>query len=59
MPIPGPVFTKGPIQGLGLKLRLLSQVSAPKTAKTFVIGLVVFTKNLRLVLGLAEGLTEI
>ena len=25
---PGPVFTKGLSQGLGLKLRLLSQVSA-------------------------------
>ena len=28
--VPGPVFTKGLSQGLGLKLRLLSQVSAPK-----------------------------
>ena len=27
---PGPVFTKGLSQGLGLKLRLLSQVSAQK-----------------------------
>ena len=27
---PGPVFTKGLSLGLGLKLRLLSQVSAPK-----------------------------
>ena len=27
---PGPVFTKGLNQGLGLKLRLLSQVSAQK-----------------------------
>ena len=26
----GPVFTKGLSQGLGVKLRLLSQVSAPK-----------------------------
>ena len=51
---PGPVFTKGLSQGLGLKLRLLSQVSAPKV---FVLGLVVFTKNLRPVLGLAKGST--
>ena len=51
---PGPVFTKGLSQGLGLKLRLLSQISAQKT---FVLGLVVFTKNLRLVLGLAKGST--
>ena len=28
--ISGPVFTKGLSQGLGLKLRLLSKVSAPK-----------------------------
>ena len=51
---PGPVFTKGLSQGLGLKLRLLSQVSAQKT---FVLGLVVFTKKLRPVLGLAKGST--
>ena len=30
---PGPVFTKGISQGLGLKLRLLSQVSAQKLLK--------------------------
>ena len=47
---PGPVFMKGLSQGFGLKLRLLSQVS-------FVLGLVVFTKNLRPVLGLAKGST--
>ena len=47
---PGPVFTKGLSQGLDLKLRLLSQVS-------FGLGLVVFTKNLRLVLSLAKGST--
>ena len=29
----------------------------PKTAKTFVLGLVVFTKNTRLVLGLSKGST--
>ena len=29
----------------------------PKTAKTFFLGLVVFTKNLRPVLGLAKGST--
>ena len=29
----------------------------PKTSKTFVLGLVVFTKNLRRVLGLAKGST--
>ena len=46
-------------QGLGLKLRLLSQVSAQKLLrlKTFVLGLVVFIKNVRLVLGLAKGST--
>ena len=44
---------KGLSQGLSLKLRLLSQVSS----KTFVLGLVVFTKNLRPVLGLAKGST--
>ena len=54
---PGPLFTKGLSQGLGLKLRLLSQVSAPKLPKIFVLGLVVFTNNLRLVLGLAKGST--
>ena len=53
---PGPVFTKGLSQGLGLKLRLFSQVSAQKL-KTFVLGLVVFTKNLRPVLALAKGST--
>ena len=47
---------KGLSQGLGLKLRLLSQVSA-KNGKTFVLGLMVFTKNLRAVLGLARGST--
>ena len=47
---PGHIFTKGLSQGLGLKF-------LPKTAKTFVLGLVVFTKNLRLVLGLAKGST--
>ena len=46
---------KGLSKGLGLKLRLLSQVSAPKTTQTFVLGLVVFTKNLRPVLGLAKA----
>ena len=51
----GPVFTKGLSQGLGLKLRLLSQVYGLKTAKTFVVGLMVFIKNLRLFLGLAKG----
>ena len=51
----GPVFTKGLSQGLGLKLRLLSQVSGQNL--TFVLGLVVFTKNLRPVLGLAKGST--
>ena len=50
----GPVFMKGLFQGLGLKLRLLSQVSAQKT---YILGLVVFTKNLRVVLGLAKGST--
>ena len=45
---------KGLGQDLDLNLRLLSQVSAQKT---FVLGLVVFTKNLRLVLSLAKGLT--
>ena len=54
--VSGPVFTKGLSQGLGLKLRLLSQVSA-QNPKTFVLSLVVFTKNLRLVLGLAKGST--
>ena len=44
---PGPIFTKGLSQALGLKLRLLS----------FVLGLVVFTKNLRTVLGLTKGST--
>ena len=29
----------------------------PQPAKTFVLGLVVFTKNLRLVLGIAKGST--
>ena len=55
---PGPVFSKGLSQGLGLKLRLLFQVPAHKL--TFVLGLVrlvVFTKNLRPVLGLAKGST--
>ena len=50
---------KGLSEGLGLKLKLLSQACAPKTAKTFVLGLVVFTNNLRLVLGLAKGSTFI
>ena len=47
------VFTKG------LRLKVESFVSSfcPKTAKTFVLGLVVFTKNLRPVLGLAKGST--
>ena len=54
----GPVFTKGLRQDLGLKLRLLSQVFCPKTAKTFVLSLVVFTKNLRPVLGSAKGSTQ-
>ena len=55
---PGPVFTKGLSQGLGLKLRLLSKVSAQKLLiKTFVLRFVAFTKNLRLVLGLAKGST--
>ena len=44
-------------QGLGLKLRLLSQVSAQKLLRLLVLGLVVFTKNLRPVLGLAKGST--
>ena len=48
---------KGLSQGLGLKLRLLSQVSAQNLLKTFVLGLVVFIKNLRPVLGLAKGST--
>ena len=50
---PGPVFAKK------LKLKIETFVSSfcPKTAKTFVLGLVVFTKNLRPVLGLAKGST--
>ena len=52
---------KGLSQGLGLKLRLLSLVSVasfcPRTAKTFVLGLAVFTKKLRPDLGLAKGST--
>ena len=52
---PGPVFMKGLSQGLGLKLRLLSQVSAQKLLR--LLSLVVFTKNLRPVLGLAKGST--
>ena len=55
--VPGPVFKKGLSQGLGLKLRLLSQVSAQNLLRHFILGLVVFTKNLRLVLGLAKGST--
>ena len=52
----GTVFMKGLSQGFGLKLTLLSQVSPQKT---FVLGLVVFTKNLRLVVALAKGSTSI
>ena len=52
----GPVFTKGLSQGLGLKLRLLSQVSAPKLLR-LVLGLAAFTKNVRPVLGLAKAST--
>ena len=49
--LPGLVFTKG--LSLGLRVKVVAFVSSfwPKTAKTFVLGLVVFTKNLRLVLG--------
>ena len=54
----GPVFTKGFSQGLGLKLRLLSSF-CPKTGKTFVLGLVIFSKNLLPVLGFAKGSTLI
>ena len=52
----GPIFTKGLSKGLGLRLRLLSRVSTQKML-TFVLGLVVFTKILRLILGLAKGST--
>ena len=43
----------------GLRLIVETFVSCfcPKTAKTFVLGLVVFTKNLRTVLSLAKGST--
>ena len=50
---PGPVFTKG----LRLKVETFVSSFCPKTAKTFVLDLVVLTKNLRLVLGLAKGST--
>ena len=36
---PGPVFTKGLSQGLGLKLRLFSQVSAQKLLRLLQRGL--------------------
>ena len=47
---------KGLSQGLRLKLTFVSSF-CPKPVKTFVLGLVVFTKNLRPVLGLAKGST--
>ena len=50
---PGPVFTKG----LRLKVETFLSSFCPKTAKTFVLGLVVFTKNLRPILGLAKSST--
>ena len=49
----GPIFTKG----LRLKVETFVSSFCPQTAKTFVLGLVVFTKNLRPVLGLAKGST--
>ena len=42
---------------LRLKVETFVSSFCPKTAKTLVLGLVVFTKNLRLVLGLAKGST--
>ena len=42
---------------LRLKVEAFVSSFCLKTAKTFVLGLVVFTKNLRLALGLAKGLT--
>ena len=41
----------------GLRLKVETFVSSFCPAKTFVLGLVVFTKHLRLVLGLAKGST--
>ena len=38
-----------------LKVETFVSSFCPKTAKTFLLGLVVFTKNLRPVLGLAKG----
>ena len=43
--------------GLRLKGETFVSSFCRKTAKTFVLGLVVFTKNLRPVLGLAKGST--
>ena len=50
---PWPVFTKG----LRLKVETLVSSFCPRIAKTFVLDLAVFTKNLRPVLGLAKGST--
>ena len=48
-------MNSGPL--LRLKVETFVSSFCLKTAKTFVLGLVVFTKNLRLVLGLAKGST--
>ena len=53
---PGPVFTKGLSQGLGFKVETFVSSFCPKTAKTFVLGLVVFTKNFEAGLRLTQGL---
>ena len=42
---------------LNLKFKTFVLSMCRKSAKTFAIGLVVFTKNLRPVLGLAKGIT--
>ena len=42
---------------LRLKVETFVSSFCPKTAKTFVLGLVVFRKNLRLILSLAKGST--
>ena len=54
---PGPVLTKGLSQGLGLNVEIFVSNFCRKPAKTFVLGLGVFKKNLGLVLGLAKGST--
>ena len=53
----GPYSRKVLARAYRLNVETLASSFFPKTAKTFVLGLVAFTKNLRLILSLAKGST--